>query len=87
MTQWQDTDGKLTVDWDAVYAKAAEIDGQGGNTTQLVREVRNAALEEAAKVADNLGMKPGEILDVGENAFSAASITKDRIAAAIRALK
>ena len=63
---------KLTVDWDAVYARVAEIDGPGGNTTRLVREVRNAALEEAAKVAEMYV----------EKAWSA-----DDIAAAIRELK
>jgi hypothetical protein len=59
MTQWQGTAGKLTVDWDAVYARAAEIDGPGGNTTQLVRAARSAALEEAAKVAEQSNMPGG----------------------------
>jgi hypothetical protein len=81
---------ELVVDWDAVYARAAEIDGLNGPTTQLISEVRSAALEEAAKVADAqfsaIDDDPEDYVgeETHSNSWKGCSL---RIAAAIRELK
>ncbi len=63
---------KIEVDWDAVYARAAELD-----EAETPKAIRNAALEEAAMVAD---------IEASTDKYATDS-QAHRIAAAIRELK